>query len=230
MNHGAPRVVSVRDLPGATTTAGSGNRVPAWCALPLPGVTLVVSSENSRPRRIPIDNRRMYRVSGNGGDISVPELVDRTLVFFHHKNGSMRVSSPTDAGPVAVLKSVENGEVLLSSVPAEFDPNSDSIAVGDLMISVSQQSRHVAIRECLRAIDSEDTVTRWNTLSNRSAAEHSRGGNMLKSPETKGEKKISRLARTPPTGRTPASVRRKPKRQKEAGSSGVARAVRFLDI
>lgn len=150
-----------------------GNRVPAWCGLPVPGIWAIeISVTGEPPRLVRIDTKRMYTItSAAGSDIVVPGLSKGIEIrIFHHRDGLVYVNADVGSSKLLEVDLIDaNQEQRVSLEPIIFPPGSD-IAVSDTFSIrlVRQDGGHkkVSVREALRCTQTDDEATRRNTAIN----------------------------------------------------------------
>ena len=185
------------------------NSIPEWCGLPVPGIWLSVSlGDKRRPTKFPIDTKRMYTISGQGSfDICIPELDDKLICLYHHRNGSLYISSKSFS-----VDKVDGGSSLpVTNIPSVLGDESQ-IHIGNICMSVFRRVSNISIREALSHADTEDDTTRQNTYRNQKRCD-------IVSPFPK---LVSSLT---PASRTPGSQRRRRKRLRN-----VTNTVKFADF
>ena len=178
--------------------------IPEWCGLPVPGISLSISTEDIRKLgKYPVDTKRMYTVEGEGVcDILIPAMGKTRISLYHHRNGSLYISSKSSSVNIVG----EGSTAPVSDIPSEFRDRF-SVHAGDVWIS------NMSIREALRHADTEDDTTRMNTARNQKRS-------AVASP-------FPKLVPQTPVSRTPVSQRRRRKRLKKAPSGNT---VKFLDF
>ncbi len=206
--HAHPPILSLEHVQPKTIPG----RLPRWCSLPMPGISLVVSDLNSlRKSVIPIDVKRAYSIgSAPCDDVNLMELRDLRLQIMHHRNGNVYIS--TSGPPHPKVTATLGGEILnLSTNPIPWNWDSP-IDICGIQLSVTKHVGSRVLRDCLRNFCTDDYQTHDNTIKNMSR----------KAPLPSREPGLC-------NSNTPASLKRRTKRRKPDDLADVVRSVKFVD-